>query len=222
MTIGRFLSVTVCLVLLGSAAEADTAPVIEFQPTPQVAILGATARLTVIAGGDPVPSYQWRRNGVDLVDDARVSGATTDVLAIRGVLSGDAGAYSVVVSNGSGSVTSVDAALTTVAPQAGDVDPGFDPGASVAGSVVSIALQPDGKVLLGGWFMSAADAARGGIARLNADGSTDHTLGNGLMGASGNPPGFVAAIAVQSDKKVVIGGEFILSTGQVLAAGSRA
>src|SRR5262249_51770591 len=52
--------------------------------------------------------------------------------------------------------------------------------------VRSIALQPDGKVLIGGEFTVADGATRGHVARLNSDGSTDFTFMNGLAGANGN------------------------------------
>ncbi len=42
--------------------------------------------------------------------------------------------------------------------------------------VQTIALQPDGKVLIGGTFSTVRGAARNGVARLNADGTLDATL----------------------------------------------
>src|SRR5262249_261829 len=53
-----------------------------------------------------------RRDGVDLMDGARILGAASDTLTITGVVSADAGDYRVVVSNVMGSDTSVDATLT--------------------------------------------------------------------------------------------------------------
>ena len=51
-------------------------------------------------------------------------------------------------------------------PAAGDVDPTFNPGASVNGAIYSLAAQPDGKVLLGGQFTSVDGISRNYIARL--------------------------------------------------------
>ncbi|MEG1279220.1 MAG: delta-60 repeat domain-containing protein, partial [Comamonas sp.] len=48
---------------------------------------------------------------------------------------------------------------------------GFNPGAN--GVVNSLAVQPDGKVLVGGDFSQMGGQARKYIARLNADGSLD-------------------------------------------------
>ena len=64
--------------------------------------------------------------------------------------------------------------------QAGSVDLGFAPqdmtggtNDGLNGSCRAIAVQPDGKVLVGGDFTHANGMERGRIARLNADGSLD-------------------------------------------------
>ena len=51
-------------------------------------------------------------------------------------------------------------------PHAGDVDSTFDPGAGPNDSVAAIALQSDGKVLLGGNFTSFNDLPRARVVRL--------------------------------------------------------
>jgi uncharacterized delta-60 repeat protein len=86
---------------------------------------------------------------------------------------------------------------------AGDVDLSFDPGSGVNSAVNSVAVQPDGKVLIGGDFTTVKGLARAGIARLNADGSGD---------ASFDPAGglsniYVAAIALQPDGKILVCGK---------------
>lgn len=67
---------------------------------------GATATFTVSATGIPAPSYQWLRSGTNL------SGANAASLVIAPAYVPDAGNYAVIVSNGSGSVTTADATLT--------------------------------------------------------------------------------------------------------------
>src|SRR5262249_34011552 len=49
----------------------------------------------------------------------------------------------------------------------GSVDTTFDAGLKHGGSVYSIALQPDGRLVLGGSFNAIQDVVRYGIARLN-------------------------------------------------------
>ncbi len=99
----------------------------------------------------------------------------------------------------------------------GTLDLGFDPnvirinasGVATGGSVGSIVLQADGKVLLGGQFSTlqpngaATATPRNNIARLNADGTLD-------MGFHPNSSGIVQSVALQADGKVLIGGQFNL------------
>ena len=55
----------------------------------------------------------------------------------------------------------------------GSLDIGFDPGGGANSHVLAVALQPDGKVLIGGDFTTVDGVARAYIARMNADGSLD-------------------------------------------------
>src|SRR5215212_348491 len=80
----------------------------------------------------------------------------------------------------------------------------FNPNAN--GIVSVIVVQPDGKILIGGWFTALTNSAgvavtRNHIARLNADGSLDTAF-------NPNANGTVYAIALQSDGKVLAGGQF--------------
>src|ERR1041384_11344 len=92
-------------------------------------------------------------------------------------------------------------------PKGGDVDPTFTPSPTLTGSITSVAVQPDGKVLVGGYFDAGNGSARNGIARLNADGSLDSSFQDGMdgVGAGGN---YVRSIAVQTNGQVLIGGSF--------------
>jgi uncharacterized delta-60 repeat protein len=91
----------------------------------------------------------------------------------------------------------------------GTPDPTFDTSAldSNAGTfpgVFAIALQPDGKILIGGEFLYNNGGTRASLARLNADGSVDASF----VAANGGPNGDVYALALQPDGKVVVGGGF--------------
>jgi len=68
--------------------------------------------VTVSAAGDGTLSYQWQRNGVNLVADARITGVTSPTLNFTSVLESDLGDYACVVTGGCGTVTSGAAALT--------------------------------------------------------------------------------------------------------------
>ena len=86
---------------------------------------------------------------------------------------------------------------------------GFDPNAN--GLVSVVVVQPDGKILIGGYFTALTNNAgvavtRNHIARLNPDGSLDTAF-------NPNADGTVYSIAVQSDGKVLVGGSFVLIGG---------
>jgi uncharacterized delta-60 repeat protein len=98
---------------------------------------------------------------------------------------------------------------------AGGVDSGFHPTATEnRGQVWSTLVQPDGKILVGGYFKSFAGCARSGIARLNADGTCDQTFDPGLA-LSYSPESSVSAnlatdfnaevtaLALQPDGKIL-------------------
>ena len=94
--------------LTSSAATLSVlyAPVITTQPANQTASQGTNVTFSVAANGNPTPTYQWQFNGVD------IGGATSATYAINSVGSGNAGNYTVVVTNSQGSVTSTAATLT--------------------------------------------------------------------------------------------------------------
>jgi hypothetical protein len=66
-------------------------------------IAGATATLTVSAGGNGL-TFQWQRNNTNVANDTRISGATTNKLVIKTISGKDAGTYRCLVTNASGSV----------------------------------------------------------------------------------------------------------------------
>ncbi|MCU0780608.1 MAG: Ig-like domain-containing protein [Akkermansiaceae bacterium] len=91
----------------------------------------------------------------------------------------------------------------------GDVDPLFNPnvygggGGILAPNVIGTALQPDGRVLLGGTnFSQVGGVARSNLARVNADGTLDTAWNPSPTG------GIVASLAALEDGRVLIGGTF--------------
>ncbi len=71
-------------------------------------------------------------------------------------------------------------------------------------SPVTLAIQADGKILLGGYFL---DNTLVGVQRLNADGSIDAGFIEPDVSAD------VKAVAVQADGKILIGGSFVAVAG---------
>ncbi|MDO7873161.1 T9SS type A sorting domain-containing protein [Hymenobacter sp. ASUV-10] len=86
----------------------------------------------------------------------------------------------------------------------GSRDTGFNIGTGFSSDVYAVALQADGKVLVGGLYSNFNNTSGlNRLVRLNADGSRDtgFSIGTGFNGS-------VAAIAVQADGKVLVGGQF--------------
>ncbi len=90
-----------------------------------------------------------------------------------------------------------------------NADGSRDPSFSLTGTgfdlgVLRIAIQPDGKIVVGGYFTSYNGTARPAVARLNGDGSLDTSFvqtGTGLNS-------WVYALDIQPDGKVLVGGIF--------------
>lgn len=85
----------------------------------------------------------------------------------------------------------------------GSLDPTFVPGAGADNAIYAILVQPDGGILIGGDFTGYGGVPRNRIARLRVDGTVDPTINFG-SGANG----FVSALAVQSDRKILLAGGF--------------
>jgi uncharacterized delta-60 repeat protein/prepilin-type N-terminal cleavage/methylation domain-containing protein len=91
---------------------------------------------------------------------------------------------------------------------------GADTPPGATGTVSALAIQPDGKVVVGGGFTSIEGLLRNRVARLNADFSADASFGAGLPGVVGDTNSDPSALALQSDGKIVIGGDFITVNGE--------
>ena len=91
------------------------APVIGSQPMDTNIFAGKSAAFKVASSGTAPLTYQWRKDGLTLTDNAVFSGSTNATLLLVAAATNHTGGYSVVVSNFVGSVTSRVAALTVAA-----------------------------------------------------------------------------------------------------------
>jgi uncharacterized delta-60 repeat protein len=85
----------------------------------------------------------------------------------------------------------------------GTVDTGFDPGSGPDDTIIGFAVQPDGKIVIGGDFTQIQGIPLHRIARLEADGSLDKSFNSGT-GADHS----VWRVALQPDGKILIVGAF--------------
>ena len=101
------LTPTSVLSVSGTGTATTVAPTITTQPASQTVTAGQTATFTVAASGTAPLSYQWRKNGV------AISGATSSNYTTPPTTTSDSGsAFTVVVTNTAGTVTSSTATLT--------------------------------------------------------------------------------------------------------------
>lgn len=121
-----------------TAGNRGGCPQIQKHPQPTHAGVGHDVTLSVVASGY-VTSYVWLRDGVPVVDDGRVSGATTRELTIKAATREDVARYSVRASGPCGTVVSDEAALW-VDPECRPA-PGWE--MAVDGGVAVIGDSPD-------------------------------------------------------------------------------
>lgn len=118
--------------------QPQLAPNILTNPASQSAGGGQSATFSVSATGIPDPTYQWLKNGTNL------NGQTGATLTISNAIVNDAGTYSVIVSNDTGSVTSTAATLAV-----GNTAPVFTPvsdqmvNVGVTLNVTNVVTDPD-------------------------------------------------------------------------------
>jgi uncharacterized delta-60 repeat protein len=85
-------------------------------------------------------------------------------------------------------------------PTGGLLDKSFNPGTGADNFIRCLALQPDGKILIGGIFTNFNGVACPKLARLNTNGTLDTTFTPQLEGN-------VYALALAPDGKILIGGQ---------------
>lgn len=85
----------------------------------------------------------------------------------------------------------------------GTVDQAFNPGSGPNDAVMALALQPDGKIIIGGAFPAYNGIAKKYLARLNADGSLDESFNTGT-----GPSSWVQNVIVLPDGKIMVAGYF--------------
>jgi len=150
---------------VGQAAEATlnlvlrSEPQITAVPRYQSLLIGKSLCLPAgVAGEEPI-SCQWRLNGTNLSDSARLSGTTGKIICLNGATVQDGGLYSLVGSNAFAAVTGLVAQVSVspiiawgnnafrqleIPPELGDLL------SVAAGGDHSLALRPDGTVFAWG------------------------------------------------------------------------
>jgi uncharacterized delta-60 repeat protein len=184
--------------IVAFAQNPSAPPEILIQPQSQTANEGANIVLSVTAADSLSLTYQWQSNGDP------IASATLPNLNLNNVRSTNAGLYCVAINNAFGTITSADAQLSVIpaAVGAGSTDLDFYPRQATDDPVYAVAVQQDGKVLIGGRSGGQYGPNQSYLARLNTDGSLDTTF-NPVI-ASGD----IRCIILRIDGTILIGGNF--------------
>ncbi|MGI8964842.1 MAG: immunoglobulin domain-containing protein, partial [Limisphaerales bacterium] len=97
-------------------SQTNQPPTILSQPKSRTNYSGTTAIFSITTDGTGPLSYQWIKNGTNLLDGGHVFGSRTSTLTLTAITSADAGNYNVMVSNEVGSTNSASGLLTVVYP----------------------------------------------------------------------------------------------------------
>ena len=84
----------------------------------------------------------------------------------------------------------------------------FNPGGGPSSNSYGMTVQPDGKIIIVGFFGTYSGSTSAGIARINTNGTYDSSFKVGT-----GAPGIAYCSAIQSDGKVLIGGTFTTYSG---------
>jgi len=145
---------------LGDTWELDEAePEVLVPPADATACVGGSTMFAVQATGIGTLSYQWRKDGVPLVDGAHISGATTHVLSVYPVAAAYQGHYDVIVSDDCGEVVSEAAALSVLAKTQISEHPAD--AVAIEGGGVSFPVEAVGADLTYQWYQDGAPLADG-------------------------------------------------------------
>ena len=144
----------------------------------------------------------------------KVNGVTVNSGTASGAISLSVGANAIATEVTAQDGTTIKTYTTTVtrAPATpGDVDVEYNSPVTGGPSVQAMALQANGKVIIGGNFTAVGGATHTNIARVNSDGTVD-------TGFTASANGTVTSVAVQADGKLVIAGDFTSVNGSAVSA----
>lgn len=176
-TTGPTASNAATLTVVTPAAPSITTP-----PQSQTVLEGQSATFTVVASGSPTLTYQWKKGS------AAIAGATTSTLTLINVQSGDAGSYTVDVTNSVSTVTSAAATLTVTPLVAPSITAPPQSQTANAGASVTLTVTASGTAPLSYQWM------KNGV-RISGATSASLTLANVQANDAGN-----FAVVVSNDK----------------------
>jgi len=174
------------------------APTIQTQPVGSTIVQSNSYTFTVVASGNPLPSYQWMLAGV------AIAGATNSTYTVTNAQAADAGAYTVVVTNPVGSATSNSVTLNvtttpviTTAPIGVNANTGGTASLSVAASGAGLGYQ---------WYYNGVAITGATSATLNLTNVATYQRGSYsvvVMNAAGSVTSTAAILNVNSGARLI-------------------
>jgi hypothetical protein len=161
-------SVYVDQMVLNNLSPSD--PNITTLPISQTKLVGESVSFTVVATGATALSYQWKTNGVPLVNGGRISGATSSTLTIVNLQKSDATTYTVDVTDDAGTLSASATLTVKTALEAANLleNPSFETG-----------LYPPFWTKFNGGSLKMNDEFWSGITVTNYDGVWGSVVENG-------------------------------------------
>lgn len=181
----------------------ESAPRFAQQPAGATAAEDTSFTFTSLGYGALPFTYQWRSNGVNILN------ATNPSLTLVNVQSNTAAVYSVRLTSTAGGTNSVDAVLSII-PSPVRRDTTFAPAVAFNGNVRTVWPMGDGRALVGGDFT----LPRSKLVLVQSNGTTDLTFTN-LPGGSGTVG--VYDISRDSRGRWLIAGQFTTFNGLAIS-----
>jgi sugar lactone lactonase YvrE len=158
-------------------------PAIISQPQSLTITNGSPASFSVTVSGTTPLGCQWQMNGINLTDGGEISGSANTNLVLSAARMGDAGNYTVIITNAWGCVTSTVATLAVVSPPVITQTP-----ASLivgVGGAANFKVTASGTAPLGyQWRMNRMNLTDGG--EISGSGTTNLVLSATALSDAGN------------------------------------
>ncbi|RYZ50315.1 MAG: hypothetical protein EOP49_14210, partial [Sphingobacteriales bacterium] len=166
------VSSTGCTSATSAAATltVNEAPVITLDPVSQTVCEGSNVTFTATASGVPAPTFQWQKNGSDIL------GETSSSLSLTGVTTADNGSYTVIATNICNTATSAAATLLVNEAPAVTVDPVSQ--TICAGQPVTFTVSATGTNLTYQW-------RKGGV-NISGETASSYSIASVAPGDAGN------------------------------------
>ncbi len=180
------------------------------QPDGRLAFVGRASNVA----STPVNGVgRLEANGV--LDTAFIGGSGSNLLPVYAIARQADG--KLVIAGGFTTIHGVSRNRVARLNSDGSLDGSFDPGTGPDGVVNDVVIRPDGRIVLGGYFLNVSGSPRRGVAQLHADGSLD----TGFLATpiSGIVEMEVECLALQADGGLLVGGQIYSGFATIFPGG---